>query len=169
MLQFITVLKQLPWIQGLGALMALMTALHVFFLALVALTGSAGWAVKAASITGIVAVDIGKAIALVGKLLGSGSSGDPPAGGASVGRRVTLAAALLFAVFFIGCASLQSGAAAVCQFIDSGNPIIGALCLSTEEAASAVQHTKASRAAMKLDPAGSREVDICSAPLPSAE
>lgn len=81
-------------------------------------------------------------------------------------KRLLLLAA---AAGFLGCASLQSGAAAVCQILDSGNPIIGALCLSNEEAVSAVQHTKASRAAMKLDPTGSRSVDICSVPLPDNE
>lgn len=60
----------------------------------------------------------------------------------------------------------KSATAATCKFIDSGNPVIGALCLTAEELESTFSHVKrarAARAARAGNVGGPASVDICEA------
>ena len=70
----------------------------------------------------------------------------------------------------LGCASFGKFAPGdkqavhdACVFIDSGNPIIGSICATSEEIISIFSHVKASRAAHPGTVGGSRSVDICEA------
>lgn len=86
----------------------------------------------------------------------------PPDGPGSVTTRISGLLIFIVGLSIGGCASLQSGAAAVCQIIDSGNPIIGSICLNLPEIESVITHVKASRSVMKSSPE-TKAVDICAA------
>jgi hypothetical protein len=85
----------------------------------------------------------------------------------------TLVVGSALAVFLAGIAACASfgkfspgTSAAVkdaCTVLDSGNPAIGALCLTAEEIASLFGHVRAARAYRAVHPAAGRDakVDVC--------
>jgi len=77
-----------------------------------------------------------------------------------VKRLVLLVAPLAF----LGCGvPAKTVIADACTVIDSGNPAIGALCLTAEEIASLFGHVRAARAFRAAHPEASpgKPVDIC--------
>jgi hypothetical protein len=120
MLELFDRLKHVPWVQFLGAVVALTTSVHAFF---VFLTGATGWswAKKTADWSGIVAVDIGKALTLV-KRLTDGGSKSPPAGGAGastgVGGLLIFGAALV-CLCAVSCTPAERAALPVLSTIDA--------------------------------------------------
>lgn len=87
----------------------------------------------------------------------------------SVVKTAASAGLLLFALGIIplACAGIQQGTSDVCTFIDSKNPLIGAVCATVEEVESFIQHVLATRALRAAHPEAAK-VDICAAPLPSS-
>lgn len=70
---------------------------------------------------------------------------------------------------FVACAAVQSGTQAACTFLDSGNPLIGAVCATVEEIESVIQHILATRSMRATHPElAAKKLDVCEAPLPSA-
>jgi hypothetical protein len=84
---------------------------------------------------------------------------------AQIAKSVGIVAIVLLA--FSGCGvPAKTVVQDTCTILDSGNPLIGAICLTAEEKASVVRHAKASRSARskKAGAAPGAEVDICEAP-----
>lgn len=81
---------------------------------------------------------------------------------------LVLPIALLAAALVGACAGLQKGTAETCQFIDSGNPVVGTLCLTIEEIESIFTHVLATRELRSVNPSTPRSRDICDAPVPKS-
>jgi hypothetical protein len=76
---------------------------------------------------------------------------------------------MIVACVFVACAALQQGTQAACTFLDSGNPVIGAVCATVEEIESVIQHILATRAMRATHPElAKKKLDVCEAPLPPA-
>lgn len=70
--------------------------------------------------------------------------------------------ALIGVILTAACAPAKSAIATTCTVLDSGNPLIGELCLTAEEIASTIGHVKASRTARAQFTGAARgPVDIC--------
>jgi hypothetical protein len=102
---------------------------------------------------------------------------DPPASGLSAGGLIAIVLSVVLGVgacTHAGKFDPKVGPAVhdACTWLDSGNPLLGALCLTAEEVVSIFSHVKASRAHRKLNaPApgtSALPVDICAAPVAPA-
>lgn len=76
----------------------------------------------------------------------------------------------LFSLIVAGCASFgkfspgtSEAVGEACRELDSGNPVIGTLCLTSQEIISIFSHVKATRKALRAPHGTNRQVDICEA------
>jgi hypothetical protein len=119
----------------------------------------------AATVVDELVFDLWDFVTAVAKLIGQPFA--KPAEAAKKGG-VAIVLLVLFVLFtFAGCGIPPKAAVQdACAFLDSGNPVIGTICLTVEEAASVVTHAKASRAArMKFGGAHDSVIDVCAAPV----
>jgi len=143
------------WWPSLLALGALTTAVNQFVQKVVAPRFP-----RFGNIVNTITVDYVNLLAEVGGALNIGPRAKKPTDGAN-----TVAMVFVVLGFVIGCAGMtaKSIVTEACTVLDSGNPVIGAICLTAEEIASLFGHVKASRAYRASHPAESPNapVDVC--------
>jgi hypothetical protein len=114
---------------------------------------------RTSNVINTITVDYAKLLAEVAGAMNMGPRAKKPSNGSNTVVIVFLVGAL----GLTSCMGAKSAIATACTVIDSGNPVIGALCLTAEEIASLFSHVKTARAyrASHVSTAPSASVDIC--------